>query len=325
MAHTILVVGSLNLDLVASVPHFPQPGETLAGSAFTRHTGGKGANQAASAALAAAPGTKVQMIARHGTDGFAPELLQALQQAGVDTSAVLPEEGSTGVALITVTEAGENTIVLIPGANARLSPQHLLDERDRIAAAHLILTQLETPISTLEQLLTLTSELRIPILLDPAPAQLLGEAILHQVTWLTPNETEAAALLRTPVPDLTDLPAFAGRLLQLGPANILLKLGSRGAYLATREGRREHIPAHTVKAIDSTAAGDALNGAMAAALAEGADPVEAARFGVAAAALSVTRPGAIPSLPTRLEIEAFLIRSRSTRAPFIAPFAMSGT
>jgi ribokinase len=298
----IIVIGSLNLDLVATVPRFPQPGETITGSTFERHTGGKGANQAVAASLA---GAHVCMVARHGTDGFEIPLLATLKDAGVDTSTILPAAGPSGVAVILVTDAGQNSIVVVPGSNGRLTPADIAAQHSRIASAALILTQLETPLDVLARTLALATAANIPVMLDPAPVQPIGRELLHQVTWLTPNETEAAALLGEPVPDTLDLALYAQRLRDLGPKNLLLKLGARGAFLATADGLRQHIPGHTVRAVDTTAAGDALNGAFAAALAAGADPVEAARFGVAAAALSVTRPGAIPSLARRSEIESF--------------------
>ena len=304
MAKHILVVGSLNLDMVASVPRNPNPGETITGTDFQRFIGGKGANQAVAAALLGAP---VKMVGRHGTDGFAESLLRTLREKGVDTSAITPAEGPSGVAVILVTPEGQNSIVVIPGANGRLSPDDLAANRSLLADAGLILAQLETPMDALEATAAQAAEAGVPLILDPAPVQHLSSALLSRVAWLTPNETEAAYLLDARVPESNaDLRAFAESLLRLGPENVLLKLGARGAYLATADGLREHVPAREVQAVDSTAAGDALNGAFAAALLEGAMPVEAARFGVAAASLSVTRPGAIPSLPTREELEGFL-------------------
>ena len=247
------------------------------------------------------------MIGRHGTDGFAESLLQTLREKGVDTTAITPAEGPSGVAVILVTPEGQNSIVVIPGANGRLSPADVAANRVLLMEAALILSQLETPMDALEATAEVAAYASVPLILDPAPVQRLSPTLLRAVTWLTPNETEAATLLDASVPeDVSGIRAFAESLLALGPRNILLKLGARGAYLATAEGLREHIPAIVVEAVDSTAAGDALNGAFAAALLKGATPVEAVRFGVAAASLSVTRPGAIPSLPTRAELEAFL-------------------
>jgi ribokinase len=306
MSKEIIVVGSLNLDLVTTVTRFPQPGETITGLNFERHTGGKGANQAVAAARA---GAQVRMVARHGTDGFEHHLLKTLSDDRVDISGILPVEGPSGVAVIFVTTEGQNSIVVIPGSNGHLLPADIHTEKDRIAASGLVLTQLETPLDTLEAVLEIAGRAGVPVMLDPAPMKPLIARHLQGVTWLTPNETEAEALLGSRISESTSLKAFAETILHLGPNNLLLKLGEKGAFLATQDGIREMIPGHVVEAIDSTAAGDALNGAMAAALLSGADPMEAARFGVAAAALSVTRYGAIPSLARLDEIRYFVSRA----------------
>ena len=302
MASEIVVVGSMNLDMVASVPRNPAIGETLSGTGFQRFIGGKGANQAAAAALA---GGTVCLVGRHGTDGFETDLLATLRSKGVDTSRITASEGSSGVAVILVNPDGQNSIIVVPGANGRLRAEDVRAARERIAAAQMVMTQLETPMEALAATVDEAELAGVPLMLDPAPARKMPAEILRRIAWLTPNETEAAFLLGAPVPEDTEIREFAERLLTLGPRNVLLKLGSRGAYLATNGGLREMIGASRVDAVDTTAAGDALNGAFAVALAESADVVEAARFGVAAASLSVTRQGAIPSLPTRAEIDAF--------------------
>lgn len=336
MPKEIIVVGSLNLDLVATVDHHPRPSETVPGTQLLRYPGGKGANQAVAARLLH---SHVLMIGRHGTDGFETEPLEALRRHGVDISGVTPADGPSGIALVLVTQgsptahdptgAGQNCIIVISGANAALSPADIARHTDRIQNAALVLTQLETPIPALEELLRITTPARVPVILDPAPVRALSPAVFPQLAWLTPNEIEAAALLRNPPPPpdasapqacqytrereaarlastLIDNPrAAAEQLLSLGPQHILLKLGARGAFLASHDGTRELLPAPRVTPVDTTAAGDCLNGALAAALLSGATPVEAARFGILAAALSVTRHGAIPSLPTHPEIHAF--------------------
>ncbi len=332
MPQEIIVVGSLNLDLVATVDHHPHPSETVPGTQLLRYPGGKGANQAVAARLLH---PHVLMIGRHGTDGFETETLEALRTHGVDLSGVTPADGPSGVALVLVTQgspsahdptgAGGNCIIVIPGANAALSPADLRAHADRTASAALVLTQLETPIAALEELLCITTPANVPVILDPAPVRAIPPSTFPQLAWLTPNEIEAAALLRNAPPPanssapqacqytrerlastLIDNPrAAAEQLLALGPQHVLLKLGDRGAFLASRDGTREFLPAPRVTAVDTTAAGDCLNGALAAALLDGATPVEAASFGIFAAALSVTRHGAIPSLPTRSEIDLF--------------------
>ena len=302
MASEIVVVGSLNLDLVVSVPRNPAVGETITGTSFQRFIGGKGANQAVAAALM---GGTVHMIGRHGSDGFETELLATLCAKGVDIAGVTLAEGSSGVAVILVSPDGHNSIVVVPGANGRLCDEDVRAARERIADAGMVLTQLETPMAALAATVEEAARAGTAVMLDPAPARSVATEILRGIAWLTPNETEAALLLGTPVPEGAEVRGFAERLLAFGPRNVLLKLGSRGAYLATEDGLRESIGAIRVEAVDTTAAGDALNGALAVALASGADAVEAVRFGVASASLSVTRMGAIPSLPTLAEVEAF--------------------
>lgn len=302
-ARRITVVGSLNLDLVASVPSIPLPGQTLSASGLARHAGGKGANQAAAAALA---GGNVAMIGCHGSDGFETLLLETLRAKGVDLAGVQQVEGPTGMAFILVSADGQNSIVVISGANGALSAEIVRAHREQLAGCAMILTQLETPIASLGATLEIAGEAGVPVMLDPAPARPLDGAVLRQVTWLTPNESEAASLMGAAVPrDAAGRRGFAEKLLGLGPRNLLLKLGGDGVYIATNTGLREHLPAYRVSAVDTTAAGDAFNGAMAVALTEGADVVEAARFAGAAAALAVTRPGAMDSLATRAEIDGF--------------------
>ncbi|RXH58295.1 ribokinase [Granulicella sibirica] len=302
MSKEIVVVGSLNLDMVARVPRNPQVGETITGTDFQRFIGGKGANQAVAAALL---GGRVHMVGRHGTDGFETGLLATLREKGVGTEGMTPAAGPSGVAVILVTDEGHNSIVVIPGSNGRLCAEDVSASRERIAGAGVVLTQLETPLEALEATVAVASEAGVPVVLDPAPARALPAELLAKIDWITPNETEAALLLGGTVPSDDEVRGFAERLLGLGPKNVVLKLGERGAYLATASGVRELVPAIKVKPVDSTAAGDALNGAFAAALMRGADALEAVRFGVAAASLSVTRAGAIPSLPTLKELEAF--------------------
>ena len=308
MPNSIVVVGSLNLDLVARVPRNPDSGETITGSDFQSFIGGKGANQAVAASLL---GGRVRMIGRHGTDGFEVGLLATLREKGLDITGLTPAPGPSGVAVILVTEDGRNSIVVIPGANGTLSASDIEANREQIEQAAVILTQLETPMSSLQAVLAIASKSGTPVILDPAPACPLEAEVLRQLTWLTPNETEAATLIGRSVPDRLELRSFAEQMLRLGPKNILLKLGAQGAYLATGAGVRELIAAPNVQPVDTTAAGDALNGAFAVALIQGADPVEAVRFGIAAASLSVTKHGAIPSLPTLDEVIAFRASTKS--------------
>jgi ribokinase len=310
MAKRIVVVGSINLDLVASAERIPRAGETVAGHAFQTFPGGKGANQAVAAARLGSP---VSMIGKLGTDAFGMQLRETLEGAGVDTRGIRSVPVSSGVALIATDADGENAITVVAGANACLEPADLDANLDILQQAGVLLTQLEIPFETVEYLSTLAEREKIPLMLDPAPARPLFASLLHRVGWLTPNETEAAALLGCSVSDLSDdqLEEAANTLLGRGAHNIILKLGGRGCYLALSDGTRQFLPAYHVNAVDTTAAGDAFNGAFAAALLSGKDPIRSAEWACAVSAISVTRRGAQPSLPTTEEVDRFLDESAS--------------
>jgi len=297
----IVVVGSLNIDLVARASRIPAPGQTLLGADFATHPGGKGANQAVAVARLGYP---VRMIGRLGGDAFGEQLGEHLTRSGVDIAGVKTSPGSSGVAVIVVADTGENSIVVIPGANALLTPQDLDESIGILRSASAVLTQLETPLETILHLADLCRRESVPLILDPAPAQALPKELLSKVTWFTPNETEAAFYIGAS--GGADPADTASGLMEMGLTNVLLKLGSRGAYLATPEGHRNRIPSFQVRAIDTTAAGDCFNGAFATGLALGMSPPESARFAAAAAAISVTRPGAQPSLPNRDEVQRLL-------------------
>jgi ribokinase len=302
-AARITVVGSLNVDLVVQAPRAPGPGETVAGTAFARHAGGKGANQAAAAARLFA-GT-VALIGRVGADAEGAYLLTTLQQLGVDTAGVGQDpETTTGIAAITVSGEGENRIVLVPGANQTLTPGILGLHHDVLAASDLLLLQLEIPLPTVQTAARMGREKHATIILDPAPARPLPPPLLRLVDYLTPNESELGTLLRRPPPDtLEEVTAGAQQLLAMGARNVVVKLGARGALLVTPT-EVAHLAPFPVDAVDTTAAGDTFNAAFAVALAEGLPAPAAGRFACAAAALSVTRPGAIASQPTRAEVDA---------------------
>ncbi len=299
----IVVVGSINLDLVAHVDHIPAAGETVQGSGFQMHPGGKGANQAVAVARLGYP---VHMIGKLGSDAAGEQLRAHLQSAGVGLECLGRVEGASGVAMIVVNGDGDNCIVVTPGANADVTPGFVDLHVDVIRSAGLVLTQFEIPIETVQHVANVCFQHRIPFILDPAPAQSIPEDLLKRVTWFTPNETEAAFY----VPHLKGNPEahsrlLAQRLLALGPAGVLLKMGAQGAYLAT-DGMEGQLNAIKVNAVDTTAAGDAFNGAFAVGLLLGKSPIESARFAIAAAALSVTRAGAQPSMPALEEVERLL-------------------
>jgi ribokinase len=299
----IVVVGSINLDLVAITARIPAAGETVLGREFQMHPGGKGANQAVAVARLGYP---VQMIGKIGSDALGDPLWGHLQNAGVGLEGVQRSEGASGVAMIVVSAQGENCIVVTPGANAEVTPEYVDSHRDLIRNAGLVLTQLEIPVETVGYVSDLCFQYQVPLILDPAPAQPLPPSLLQRVRWFTPNETEAAFYAPNGLGTNEDASRARARdLLKEGPAGILLKMGARGAYLAA-EGIEEQLDAIAVKAVDTTAAGDAFNGAFAVGLLLGRSPKDSARFAAAAAALSVTRAGAQPSMPLLQEVEQLL-------------------
>jgi ribokinase len=296
----LLVIGSINIDLVACANRLPAPGETILGSTFDVFNGGKGANQAVAIAKL---GAQVDMIASLGTDLFTERLLSGLKTAGVGTHAVQLVDGPCGVAHISRADNGENSIIVISGANRFVSAAYIDAHLEALQRASMILVQLETPLDAVIRLAEQASRAKTPLMLDPAPAIPLPEALLSKITWLTPNETEVQILLGR---DNIEPAAAAEIILAMGVRNVALKLGAQGVFLAGRDCPAQWIPAFTVNAVDTTAAGDCFNGAFAVALTRAMPPAVAARYAAAAAAISVTRAGAQPSLPSNSEVEAFL-------------------
>jgi ribokinase len=312
MSKQIVVVGSINLDLVAATQRIPSAGETIAGISFRTFPGGKGANQAVAAARLEG---SVSMVGKIGADAFGDQLRESLEESNVNTRAVEVVPGSSGVALIITDAKGENAITVVAGANAQLSPADLDTNIDLIRNAGILLTQLEIPIETIEYLAAIAFRERIPLVLDPAPARPLPQSLLKCVTWLTPNETETSILLGRNPGELRDgsMEDAANDLLSRGSRNVILKLGGRGCYLALEDGTRQLIPAHIVDAVDTTAAGDAFNGAFAVAILNGQSPLESAAWASAVAAISVTRRGAQASMPSASEVDRFLEESRTAK------------
>ena len=308
MKPALVVVGSLNMDFVVTVEHLPAPGETVLGRDFQMIPGGKGANQACAAGKLAAGVTAVRMIGRVGYDVFADHLKASLSAAGVDVTAVHASQSQpTGVALIWVDRAGQNSIVVASGANHALACADVEAMRKVFHGASHALFQLETPLDTVAAALALAREEGLTTILDPAPAQPLPATLLEQVDILTPNESEALMLLGRPAARvaLSDAPALADALLAFGPRTVILKLGDQGCFLCGAQ-QRVHYPAFPVEVRDTTAAGDTFNAGLATALAEGMPWDRAIPFASAAAAISVTRLGAQASAPTRAEVDAFL-------------------
>jgi ribokinase len=304
MSKPIVVVGSINFDLVVGADRLPVAGETITGNTFATFHGGKGANQAVAAAKLGYP---VAMVGCVGHDNFGSQLRLGLEDACVDVSHVSTVDESSGIALITTGKRGENSIVVVPAANARLTAAVAEKAAPILERAGIILAQLEIPLETVEYLAQFAENHRIPLMLDPAPARALPESLLRRITWLTPNETEAHALLANGADahDATSEHAARG-FLDRGVKNVVLKLGSRGCLIAQPDREDLHIPAFSVAAVDTTAAGDAFNGGFAVALMRGLDVSRSAVFASAVAAISVTRPGAQPSMPTADEVSRFL-------------------
>jgi ribokinase len=308
MNAAVVVVGSLNMDFVVRVDRLPAPGETVLGHDFRMIPGGKGANQACAAGKLGETTVRTRMIGRVGYDVFADHLKASLAAAGVDVTAVHATRSQpTGVALIWVDRAGQNSIVVASGANHALVKSEVEAMRAVLKGARFALFQLETPLDTVAAALALSREEGARTILDPAPAQPLSRDLLAGVDILTPNESEASILLGRAPGRVTpqEAPELASSLLALGPTAVVLKLGEHGCFYS--DGSRSlHVPAFPVTAIDTTAAGDTFNAALAVALAEEQPLENALRFANAAAAISVTRAGAQASIPSRAEVDNLL-------------------
>jgi ribokinase len=297
----IVVVGSINMDLVVRAPRLPNLGETIIGSDFHTFPGGKGANQAVAAARL---GGTVKMIGRVGGDSFGETLLETIARDRVDPSYIIQDaEAATGVAFITVDSNGQNTIVVASGANAKLTPEDIDAAKEAFVGAAILLLQLESPLNAVNHAIELARLYGAQVVLNPAPAQLLDVDFLSKVNYLVPNQTELALMT-----GMDSIPNAVKSLEALGLKRVIVTLGGDGV-LVVEEGQEIQLPAHRVTVVDTTAAGDAFVGAFAVALTEGHPAQTAASWGNAAGALAVTRAGAQPSLPSRSEFENFLSES----------------
>jgi len=291
---SVLVVGSINMDLVVQTDTFPRLGETVLGCDFATHAGGKGANQAVAAARL---GARVTIVGRIGRDAFADELKARLAREGIETRWLGETEGvATGIASITVYKA-DNAIVLVRGANAALSPADLDAAERAFAQADVVLAQLEVPLATVQHAADLAARYRKPFVLNPAPAMPLPDSLLARCTLITPNEYELATVVGQPR-------ASWQKMLALLPGRVVLTKGVDGAYYSDAAGSPQHQPAFRVSPVDTTGAGDTFNGALAAFWSLGL--AEAVRRGCAAGALAVTKLGAQEGMPSAAELEAFL-------------------
>ncbi|PQZ87640.1 MULTISPECIES: ribokinase [Pseudomonas] len=302
MPAKVVVVGSLNMDLVTRASRLPRAGETLVGQTFSTVSGGKGANQAVAAARL---GADVAMVGCVGTDAYGTQLREALRVEGIDCQAVGTVEGSSGVALIVVDDSSQNAIVIVAGSNAELTPTSMQAVDAVLQGADVIICQLEVPMDTVGYTLKRGRELGKTVILNPAPASApLPAEWYASIDYLIPNESEASALSGVTVDCLDSARLAATQLIKAGAGKVIITLGSQGALFADGSGF-EHLLAPKVKAVDTTAAGDTFVGGFAAALASGKSEAEAIRFGQAAAALSVTRAGAQPSIPTLNDVQGF--------------------
>jgi ribokinase len=307
MAKPIVVIGSSNIDLVAKAPKIPVVGETLTGSDFFMTPGGKGANQAVAAAKL---GGNVIFVARLGKDLFAEKSLQNFKSVNINTKHIAQLEGvPSGVAIIAIDDYGKNIIIVVPGANGKLLPADVEKASEDIAMAGVVVCQLEIPIETVEKAAQIAAQNKVPFILDPAPARPLSDKLLGMVEIIKPNEVEAQTITGIKVVDIASASKAADWLLAKGVKTAIITLGDKGALIATKNSK-ETIERLKVKAVDSTAAGDAFTGALAFGLANGKSLKEAAVYANAVAAISVTRYGAQASMPTKQEVDAFLAANK---------------
>lgn len=303
MNKKLTVLGSINADHVISVPYFAKPGETLTGENYRIAYGGKGANQAVAAARL---GAKVAFIGCIGSDGIGETMKNTFAQEGIDTSPITTiQQEMTGIAFIQVAQSAENSIVIASGANAYLDEQIVRQNEAQIAQSDSLLLQLETPLPAVTLAAQIAKKHGVQVVLNPAPAQPLPDSLLSQIDIITPNETEAEILTGVQVTDEQSAVKSAEVFHQKGIGCVIITLGAKGVFIS-RNGEHRIIKGFSVQAVDTTAAGDTFNGGFVTALLEGQSFEAAIRFAQAAAAISVTRPGAQPSIPTKQETLDFL-------------------
>ena len=296
----VVVIGSLNMDLVVRCRRLPHPGQTIQAESSSEVCGGKGANQAVAAARA---GGQVAMVGRVGDDAFAERLIDNLSQEGVDCEAVRRTACPSGLAVVAVEDGGQNSILVVPGANGQVSVDDVRRAQPVIQASDIALVQLEVPLEAVLAAIRVARQANVPVILDPAPAPRVWSEELLTADLLCPNETEAAVMTGGCVESVEDAAAAARHLCRSGARRVAVTLGDRGVLIRAGELERK-IDSHPIDAVDTTAAGDAFAGALAVRWAEGADLLEAVQFANAAGAIAASRPGAQPGMANRLEIQA---------------------
>lgn len=297
----IIVIGSSNTDMVVRSERLPRAGESVIGGDFMMAGGGKGANQAVAVARM---GHRVQFVAAVGNDIFGDAAIEGYKNFGIDTSLIVRKNEPSGVALIMVDGAGQNSISVALGANNSLSAEDVAHALETIEAGDIVLLQLEIPMATVDACVAAAAAKGARVILNPAPAAIVSKDTLSKLYLITPNQTEAQTLTGIEVTDIASAETAAQKLIAQGVGRVVITMGSQGAYLY-QDGVGELVPAHKVDAVDTTAAGDVYNGALCAALAEGTTLLDALYFAAKASAISVTRAGAQPSIPTRDEVDSF--------------------
>jgi ribokinase len=301
---SIVVIGSSNTDMVIKTDHLPGPGETILGGTFLMNPGGKGANQAVAAARM---GGNISFICKTGMDVFGKQSVRLFQEEGINTSFLISDPVMpSGVALITVDRNGENCIVVASGANANLGSSDLLPALQIISESSLVLLQLEIPMETVIYVAAFAFEKNIPVILNPAPACALPDILLRNISILTPNKTEAEMLTGIRIDDIASAKQAAQKIKDRGVKTVIITLGSKGALVFDKNVFTE-IPALSVTAVDTTAAGDTFNGSLVVALSEGKNIIEATKYACKTSAISVTRIGAQASIPFKWEVDAFKV------------------
>lgn len=297
-----IVFGSINMDLAVKVPRLPQKGETLAGNSFSTTGGGKGANQAVALARL---GVETALIGRVGDDNFGTTLIENLTKNGVQTEKIkVDNRASTGIAMITVEESGENQIIIVSGANGKMDDSDLSILRELLPFSSYLLLQLEIPLPVVVKAIAIAQSLSIPVILDPAPAHQLPEEIYPSINIITPNLIEISQLANFSVKTIKDVEKAALKLLNKGVENVIVTMGKEGVFCLNKE-EKFLVLALDVNVVDTVAAGDAFNAGLTTALIEGHSLKEAVKWGVIVASLSIIKTGAQLSFPTRQEFDTF--------------------